>query len=338
MEPAAPPRTAAAGTSERRLGFGPVIAVYLGLLLVLAASVSLLVIYWDSLGATGVLALAVVYLTGYLGAAEVLRRRGLTQPADVLEAVAVGWVGLATYAILELSGVWPEGASGLGRVHVGLTTIAVIGLAASLLLLALRPDPLLFVPMAAATGVLAVDLAEAVFGRGIDDLSSRQIGAFVLPVGMAWIAIGLWLDVTRRRPLRHVGAPGRARSHGDRSCRPRAEDGARVRRHRRPRRARAVLLSVRATLELHRDRRSRRPHGHAVGGWPPRGHRTARDRRRRDRLDLRRVALVALARVDPKRHPCADAGGSTQLHRSPFPVVATPRAAARSARAPPRPG
>ena len=65
------------GASERLLGFGPVIAVYLGLLLVVAASVSLLAIYWDSLGAAGVLALAVVYLAGYLVAGEVLRRRDL---------------------------------------------------------------------------------------------------------------------------------------------------------------------------------------------------------------------------------------------------------------------
>ena len=175
------------------------IAVYLGLLLVVAASVSLLVIYWESLGATGVLALAVAYLAGSLGAAEILRRRELVQPANVLEAVAVGWVGLATYAILELTGVWPEGASDLGRVHVGLTTIAIVGARASCILLALRPDPLLFVPMAAATGVLAVDLAELAFGHGIDDLSSAQIGGFLLPVGLAWITVGLWLDVTRRR-------------------------------------------------------------------------------------------------------------------------------------------
>jgi hypothetical protein len=185
--------------SERLLGFGPVIAVYLGLLLVVAASVSLLVIYWESLGATGVLALAVAYLAGSLGAAEILRRRELTQPANVLEAVAVGWVGLATYAILELTGVWPEGASDLGRIHVGLTTIAIVGLATSCILLALRPDPLLFVPMSAATGVLAVDLAELAFGLGIDDLSSAQIGGFLLPVGLVWITVGLWLDVTGRR-------------------------------------------------------------------------------------------------------------------------------------------
>jgi hypothetical protein len=186
-------------TSGRLLGMGSVIAVYLGLLLVVAASVSLLVIYGESLGAGGVLVLAVVYLVVSLGASEALRHRDLVQPADVLEAVSIGWVGLATYALLELIGVWPDGASDLGRIHVGLTTIAVVGLATALLLLVLRPDPLLIVPMAAATAALAVGLAELLFGESIDDLNALQIGGFLLPVGLTWIAIGLWLDVTGRR-------------------------------------------------------------------------------------------------------------------------------------------
>jgi CheY-like chemotaxis protein len=42
-----------------------------------------------------------------LGAEDYLTKP--IQPADVLEAVAVAWVGLATYAVQELIGVWPEG-------------------------------------------------------------------------------------------------------------------------------------------------------------------------------------------------------------------------------------
>ena len=122
------------------LGLGPVIAVYLGLLLVVAASVSLLAIYWHSLGAGGILALGVAFLAGSLVASEILSRRLLTQAADVLEAVAVGWVGLVAYAVQRLAGVWPRGASNIDHVHIGLTIIAVAGLAAGLVLLALRPD------------------------------------------------------------------------------------------------------------------------------------------------------------------------------------------------------
>jgi hypothetical protein len=183
------------------LGLGAVIAVYLGLLLVVAASVSLVGVYWDALGTGGVLALAVAYLSGYLVASDSLRRRGLAQPADVLEAVAVGWVALATYAVQELAGLWPEAASDSGEIHMGLTTIALVGLAAAVVLLALRPDALLLVPIAAATALLAVDLSELVFAATIDDLDARRITAFVLPLGVVWIAAGLWLDATRRRPF-----------------------------------------------------------------------------------------------------------------------------------------
>jgi hypothetical protein len=188
-----------ASETGRKLGLGSVIAVYLGLLLVVTASVSLLAIYWNDLDSRGVLSLALSYLAAYLVTGEILRRRELAQPADVLEAVAVGWVGLATYAVLDLVGAWPEGASDLDYIHSGLTTIAVVGLAAALLLLVVRPDPLLLVPIAIATGLLAVDLGEIVSGSGIDDLSERQIAACILPLGLAWIATGLWLDVQQRR-------------------------------------------------------------------------------------------------------------------------------------------
>jgi len=194
LEPEAP-------ATARLLGLGPLIAVYLGLLLVAGASVALVAVYWDELGAWGVLALAVAYLAGYLVASEILRRRELTEPADVIEAVAVAWVGLATYAVQELAGFWPEGASDIGGIHRGLPTIAIVGIAAAALFLALRPDPLLLVPMAAATAVLMLDLTELVFGATLDDLSERQNVAFVLPLGIAWIAVGLWLDVTDRRPF-----------------------------------------------------------------------------------------------------------------------------------------
>lgn len=181
------------------LGLGPVIAVYLGLLLVVAAAVSLLAVLWDDLGPAGVLALAAAYVVASLGASEIGRRRGLAEAAGALEAVAVVWVGLATYAIQELAGLWPEGIGDRGDVPRGVTAIAVVALAAGVLLLSLRPSPLLFVPVAAATALLALDLAELLFGEPLDDLGPRQSFAVVLPVGLAWVAAGLWLDATRRR-------------------------------------------------------------------------------------------------------------------------------------------
>ena len=178
------------------LGLGAVIALYLGLLLVVAASVSLLAIYWHDLGAVGIFALGVAFLAGSLAATAILSRKRRPEAADVLEAVAVGWAGLVTYAVERLVGIWPHGASHIGHVHIGITIIAVAGLIAGLVLLAVRPDPLLIVPLALAVGVLAADAAELVFGN---DLSLRQRAAFLVPVGLAWIGGGLWLDVIRRR-------------------------------------------------------------------------------------------------------------------------------------------
>ncbi len=180
----------------RTLGLGAVIAVYLGLLLVVVASVSVLAIYWHDLGASGILALGGAFLAGSLVASEILHRAQIAQAADVLEVVAVGWVGLVTYAVQRLAGAWPRGASHIDHVHSGLTVIAVAGLAAALVLLALRPDPLLLVPLALALGLLAVDAAELAFGN---DLGPRLRVVFLVPVGLAWIAGGLWLDVIRRR-------------------------------------------------------------------------------------------------------------------------------------------
>lgn len=181
----------------RLFGLGPVIALYLGLLLVVAASVSVLVIYWHGLGAGGILALGLAFLAGSLGASGVLARKRLPDAADVLEAIAVGWAALVTYAVDRLAGGWPRGASNIDHVHVGLTTIAAVGLVTALVLFALRPAGLLAVPLALACAVLAIDGAELAFGN---DLSPRQRVVFLVPLGLAWIAGGLWLDVRSRRP------------------------------------------------------------------------------------------------------------------------------------------
>jgi hypothetical protein len=173
-----------------------VIAVYLGLLLVMAAAVSLLAIWWEELGPWGIVVLGLVFLAGSLAASELLRRRSLPEPADVLEAMSVGWVGLVAYAVARIAGVWPSGASEIGHIHVGLTIIAASGLAAALVLMAVRPDPLLFVPLAAAVWLLAVDAEELVWGN---DLGDRQTFVFLVPVGLAWIGLGLRLDLGRRR-------------------------------------------------------------------------------------------------------------------------------------------
>ena len=181
---------------ERTLGLGSMIAVYLGALLVVAAFASLLGMYWETLDPWGVLALGATYLVGFVVTSEVFRRRRLVQPASVLEAAAVGFVAVVAYAVERITGFWPHGASNLDYIHRGITGMAVAGLVVGLVLLALRPDPLVLVPLGVGTGLLAADLAELLFGN---DTSRNARLALVLPVGLAWIAAGLWLDVERHR-------------------------------------------------------------------------------------------------------------------------------------------
>ena len=187
---------AEAACAERRLAFGPMIAVYLGVLLVVAASASLIAIYWETLDPWGVLVLGAAYLAGSLVASELFRRRGFAQPAELFEAVSVGFVPVIAYAVERIAGLWPTGAHDLGYLHQGITGMVIAGLVFGAVLLAVRPAPLVLVPLGLGTALLAADAAELAFGN---DQSERLYAAFVLPVGLAWIAAGLWLDVTRRR-------------------------------------------------------------------------------------------------------------------------------------------
>ena len=69
--------------ARRRFALGPMIAVCLGVLLMVAASAALLAIYWKTLDPWGVLVLGAVYFAGFLAAGEVLRRRDLPPGAEL---------------------------------------------------------------------------------------------------------------------------------------------------------------------------------------------------------------------------------------------------------------
>ncbi len=182
--------------AERSLGLGPMIAVYLGVLFIVAAIGSLLALYWETLDPWGVLAVGMASFVVFLGASEVIRRTLYSQPAALLETVAVGFVPVIAYAIEKAAGYWPDSTEGLGYIFNAVTVMIAGGTAVAILLLLMRPVPLLLVPLAAGVAGLGADLAEAIFGN---ELSERERFALLLPLGIAWIVVGLWLDVTRRR-------------------------------------------------------------------------------------------------------------------------------------------
>jgi hypothetical protein len=187
---------AAPEPEERPLGLGPMIAIYLGVLFVVAAIASLLALYWKTLDPWGVLAVGAASFAAFVAASELLRRRPYREPAAVLETVAVGFAPVVAYAIEEAAGYWPESTKGLDYIFNGVTVMIAAGVATALVLLLFRPTPLLLVPLAAGTAGLGADLAEALFGN---DLSGRLRFSLLLPLGICWIAAGLRLDVARRR-------------------------------------------------------------------------------------------------------------------------------------------
>ncbi|MGZ8696447.1 MAG: hypothetical protein ACXWZ1_03755 [Gaiellaceae bacterium] len=190
VEPA-PPEGA-----ERSLGLGPLIAVYLGVLFIVAAIGSLLALYWDTLDPWGVLVVGMASFAVFLVASEVSRRMLSSQPAAVLETVAVGFVPVIAYAIEKAAGYWPDSTEDLRYIFNAVTVMIAAGVAVAIGLLLIRPVPFLLVPLAAGMAVLGADLTEAIFGNA---LSEHERFALLLPLGIAWIVVGLWLDVIRRR-------------------------------------------------------------------------------------------------------------------------------------------
>jgi hypothetical protein len=180
----------------RRLDIGPTIAVTLGSLLVVAAVAAFLGTNWERLDPWGVLATGIVMVVAALAASERLRRAGLDLPAGLLAAIGVGFTAAVYYGVAKASGLWPEGASDLDYLHAGVTGIWLVVLAAAAAAYVMRRYPLLLVPLGGATALLGADIAEVLFGN---DASMRQRFAVILVVGVAWIAVGLWLDVRKRR-------------------------------------------------------------------------------------------------------------------------------------------
>src|SRR3990170_2760375 len=114
--------------AESALGLGPMIAVYLGALLVVAAFASFVGMYWETFDPWGVLGLGAVYLVGFVVAGDVLRHRGLEQPGAVLQTAAVGFVAALAYSVERIAGIWPDGAHDLGYLHHGITGMVAAGL------------------------------------------------------------------------------------------------------------------------------------------------------------------------------------------------------------------
>lgn len=148
------------------------IAYYLGAFVVLFGFGWFLVDRWKALGAGGILVVALIYTTLFLGTAYLLRRQRFAIAAAFATLLAVGMTPLITWSLLELSGVWPERAPGLcawdapwlfdcrGKwMVIELTTIL-----ASLVALRTVRYAVLMKPIAISLLVLTFHLTESLFG------------------------------------------------------------------------------------------------------------------------------------------------------------------------------
>lgn len=99
-------------SGEAPEGFSPVNVAYaLGAVCVLVGSAWFLVGRWDSLGASGVLAVSVAYALGLLALAARVERIGFVRAARVARMLSVALTPLIAWSVLSLVGQWPSLAS-----------------------------------------------------------------------------------------------------------------------------------------------------------------------------------------------------------------------------------
>ena len=191
------PAPGAAPETEAREGFNAVtIAYMLGTGIVLFGFGWFLVDRWRALGPGGVLAVATLYGALFLGVSVWLDRRGYSLAAAFGNVLAVGMTPIIAWAVLELTGLWPEGQQYCRNAFLWECTgkwiaLDLITIAAALIALRWRPHPLLMHPIAIAllfmTAHVIITLESYGFGRFARGWL-LVIGASLLLV-LAW-----WID------------------------------------------------------------------------------------------------------------------------------------------------
>lgn len=145
------------------------IAYYLGGLAILFAFGWLLADRWRVLGAGGVLAVSAVYAVVFLGVAGWLRREGYERARGIAVLAAVALTPVATWAVMELAGLWtprlggeppfPQGGRGDWEVLRWIPLELATALAALVALRKVR-FPLLVLPVPVAAWLVIAHLTQ----------------------------------------------------------------------------------------------------------------------------------------------------------------------------------
>ena len=188
---------------------------YLGGLLAIGAATLFMTQGFERLGPGALLAIALVYAGVCVWAARALQARALEVPAGILATLAVCLVPLATWALQQVLGLWPEGGTdGYAAVHTRidwrwLTLELVTLVAAAVALWALR-TPFLTMPVAFTLWYLGMDLARLVVAPDTPD-AWEFYRDFSMFFGLLMVLLAFWVD--QRSRSRDPRAPGSQRDY-----------------------------------------------------------------------------------------------------------------------------
>jgi hypothetical protein len=177
---------------------------YLGGMVAIGAATLFMTEGWRLLGPWGLLAVCVVYAAVCVGLARRLHRRGLEIPAGILATLAVCLVPLATWALQQGLGLWPEGgperyAEYHTRIDWRWLTLEAVTLAAAAVALWALRYPFLTMPLAVTLWYLGMDLARLVVAPD-EALAWTFYRDFSLFYGLAMALLAFWVDARSRVP------------------------------------------------------------------------------------------------------------------------------------------
>lgn len=183
--------------TEAREGFNAVtIAYMLGTGIVLFGFGWFLVDRWRALGPGGVLAVAALYAAVFLGVSTWLDRRGYSLAAAFANVLAVGMAPIVAWALLELTGLWPEGRRYCGDAFLWECTgkwiaLDLVTIGAALVAMRWRPHPLLMHPIAVA---LLFIIAHVIISLEPYGLGRFARGWLVVIGASLMLALAWWID------------------------------------------------------------------------------------------------------------------------------------------------
>jgi hypothetical protein len=193
----------ASGASGPRFSFTHTL-YYLGGMLAIGAATLFMTEGWRLMGSWGLLAVCVVYGALCVAGARRLDARGYEIPAGILATLAVCLVPLATWAVQQGLGLWPEGgperyAQYHTRIDWRWLTLELVTLAAAAVALWALRYPFLTMPVAFTLWYLSMDLARLIVAPD-QALAWEFYRDFSLLFGLGMVLLAFWVDARSRGP------------------------------------------------------------------------------------------------------------------------------------------